>query len=62
MGNVTPKTVGITGEAGVYVPGAKRYLEFIGDGVVRANSVLTCENEIGVVDGYVPGVGILAVY
>jgi hypothetical protein len=61
IGNVALAVVGITGEAGVYVPGAKRYFEFIGEGVVKVNSVFTCENEIAVVDGNVPGVGITTI-
>jgi hypothetical protein len=59
---VAAAVVGMTGVAGVYVPGAKRYLRFIGDGVVRVNSVFTSENLIIVVLGNVPGVGILAIY
>jgi hypothetical protein len=55
MGNIPAGVVGIAGVAGVYVPGAKRYFAFIGDGVVSANSVLTCENEIATPG---PGVGI----
>jgi hypothetical protein len=59
MGNIPAGVVGITGEAGVYVPGAKRNLASMGEGVVSVNSVLTCENEIATPGA---GVGILAVY
>jgi hypothetical protein len=45
----------------VYTVVGKRYFEFMGEGVVRANSVFTCENEIAVVDGNVPGVGITTI-
>jgi hypothetical protein len=55
MGNIPAGVVGITGEAGVYVPGAKRKLAFIGEGVTSPNSVFTCENEIATPG---PGVGI----
>jgi hypothetical protein len=58
MGNVAADTVGIGLTVGVYVGVAKRYFVFIGEGVVRVNTLLTLEKEIVTVEGYVPGVAI----
>jgi hypothetical protein len=61
IGNVAPAVVGIAGVVGVYPAVGRRYFESIGEGVVKVNSVFTCENEIAVVDGNVPGVGITTI-